>query len=350
MPVHTIRGRNISAIYELGRTMLDAHGIHAETRNGPALVLPGPTITEMGRPRERVLFDPARDANPFFHIVEAVWMLAGWRDGTVLDRYVRDFTARYAEPESGGELHGAYGHRWREMFGCDQLLVVGEMLRKDPGTRRAVVQMWSPEADLGENKRDLPCNTQLLFRTRRLPDGHLALDMTVVNRSNDMVWGAYGANVVHMSILMETMAGLADMRLGTMYTLSNNMHGYVDVLKKMPYADTAWECPYGSSEVVALPIFDAGSALPVQAERLLEEDVHRAMGYIMDSDTDFRAGIQSRWLRNTVLPMVDMHQRGRAHGWAAALEYTHTIEATDWRRAASLWAQKRSKVRAEQGS
>lgn len=349
MPVHTIRGRNIGRIYELGRTILDAHGVHEETRNGPALVLPGPTVTEMQRPRERVLFDAARDANPFFHIVESVWMLAGWNNGTILDRYVRDFTSRYAEPESGGELHGAYGYRWREMFGCDQLFVVGDMLRKDPGTRRAVVQMWSPEEDLAENKRDLPCNTQLLFRSRRSPDGHVCLDMTVVNRSNDMVWGAYGANVVHMSILLEVVAALADMRVGTMYTLSNNMHGYVDVLQKMP-ADLGAACPYENGTVVALPIFDAGSALPDQARTLLEEDAHRAMGYIADFDTDLRSRIQSRWLRNTVLPMVDMHQRGRTHGWASALEYTHTIEATDWRRAATLWTQKRSKVRAEQGS
>jgi hypothetical protein len=52
------------------------------------------------------------------------------------------------------------------------------------------------------------------------------LDMTVTNRSNDMLWGAYGANAVHFSYLQEFVAAAIGVPVGTYYQVSNNLHVY----------------------------------------------------------------------------------------------------------------------------
>ena len=44
------------------------------------------------------------------------------------------------------------------------------------------------------------------------------LCMTVCNRSNDMLWGAYGANVVHMSMLQEFVALFSKFTDGRLYS------------------------------------------------------------------------------------------------------------------------------------
>jgi hypothetical protein len=48
-----------------------------------------------------------------------------------------------------------------------------------------------------------------------------------------MIWGAYGANAVHMSVLLEYMAARIDCAVGTYYQFSNNLHAYVDTLEKV---------------------------------------------------------------------------------------------------------------------
>ena len=67
--------------------------------------------------------------------------------------------------------------------------------------------------------------------------------MTVTNRSNDMIWGAYGANAVHMSVLLEYMAGMLGYGVGAYYQFSNNLHAYTSVLDKLEGMQAEYE-PY----------------------------------------------------------------------------------------------------------
>ena len=110
-----------------------------QTRNGPALVYPEIVTTTYRHPEERVLFDPQRDANPIFHLMESIWMIAGRKDV----RFVKQFNKNMENfSDNKVDFNAAYGWRWRQHFGHDQLLDVIELLRKDPDTRQAVVQMW----------------------------------------------------------------------------------------------------------------------------------------------------------------------------------------------------------------
>lgn len=223
----TITVGNVNAALPAGLVLLGVEGRTGNSRNGRVRRLHCPVTTVYTRPTERVLFHPVRDANPFFHLMEALWMLTGRHDIA----FPATYNSRFTEFSDDGENQwGAYGWRWREFFGFDQIRHIIEVLQENKDDRRAVLQMWTPNGDLvaehitgrGAGK-DVPCNTAVYFRA-----DCGTLDMTVTNRSNDIVWGAYGANAVHFSILQEVVAGALGMPVGTYWQVSNNFHAYVD--------------------------------------------------------------------------------------------------------------------------
>lgn len=218
--MYSIIVRNVNRAFVKGLQTLSSEGNVEKSRNGDVLVLDAPMLTTYSRPRERVLFDSARDANPFFHVMEAIWMLAG-RDDAAWPTKFNSRMAEYANDE--GRYDGAYGFRWRHHFEFDQIDYVVSTLLEDPTTRRAVIAMYDPMVDVDPTSKDIPCNTHIYFRIRKG-----VLDMTVCNRSNDAVWGAYGANAVHMSMLQELIAEGVGVNVGRYHQLSNNFHLYLD--------------------------------------------------------------------------------------------------------------------------
>lgn len=229
--MRVISVRNVHEALPEAVRLLQAHGIQRETRNGMALVAPFPVTTEYARPTERVLFWPQRDANPFFHLAESLWMISGRDDVRFLTRYVSDF-GKFSD--DGETLHGAYGRRWRRAYEMrnmqdDQLAIIARRLRENPDDRRCVLQMWDAEADLDSSSKDVPCNLVVSFQR----DVVGALDMTVFCRSNDLIWGAYGANAVHFSLLQEYLATWIGCEVGTYWQVSTNWHAYVEPLAKI---------------------------------------------------------------------------------------------------------------------
>src|SRR5262245_17470357 len=106
--------------------------------------------------------------------------------------------------------------------------MIAENMNSNPNDRRSVLQMWSADLDLGRVSKDLPCNTTATFQVSH--DGKL--DMCVFNRSNDIVWGAYGANAVHFAMLLEYMALWAGYPVGQYRQISVNYHCYSDQYDK----------------------------------------------------------------------------------------------------------------------
>ncbi len=222
-----INVRNVHAALPEGIRLLQEEGVPRKTRNGTAIMAPFPVATVYSHPWERVLFWPERDANPFLHLYEALWMLGGRRDVLPLTRYTKQFL-EYSD--DGVRLHDAYGYRWRHWFNFDQLPEIIKML-KDQYDRRAVLQMWDPTTDLNQPERKaVPCNLTITFS--RTNTG--ALDMVVFNRSNDIIWGTYGANAVHFSVLQEYLANEIECPIGTYTQISTNFHAYTNKLDKLP--------------------------------------------------------------------------------------------------------------------
>lgn len=232
--MQVINVRNVNDALQKGVGLLSLIGEREPSRNGTVLVAPEPVATVYARPRERVLFSALRDANPFFHLMEALWMLAGRNDVESMAYYaasMRDFS------DDGETLNGAYGYRWRQHFGYDQLAWVVDELKHNPNSRRVVLSMWDPGQPEQEGtgdfykathgSKDVPCNTHIYFRVRSTGSRQV-LDMTVCCRSNDIVWGAYGANAVHMSVLQEYVAAASGYSVGEYTQLSNNYHAYIE--------------------------------------------------------------------------------------------------------------------------
>lgn len=223
--MHAIGGRNVNDVFHTACFQLQRHGVPDDSRNGPVLRFPSTLRSYFEQPCERVLWNPVRDANPFFHLMEACWMLAGSDDV----EWLAQFNKRMREYADRGVIHGAYGHRWRswwrnEEHDLDQLDIAVDNLTLDPSSRRVVIQMWDPRLDARGDKKDHPCNVTIVPFIR---NGRF--HMSVFSRSHDILWGLYGANTVTFSILQQYLADRLGVPVGGLEFLSVNAHAYRSV-------------------------------------------------------------------------------------------------------------------------
>jgi hypothetical protein len=178
--MYSIKVHNVNEALPIGLALLRDVGQRVAPRGQVTLEYPGPVATTYINPTHRVLMDPDRDANPFFHFFEAMWILAG-RDDVAFLSYFNKRMSDYSD--DGERFHAPYGHRLRKAYGFDQIEGVISELETNPDSRRAVAAIWHPALDLAKNSKDIPCNDTIFFKLRRGK-----LNMTVACRSNDVVW------------------------------------------------------------------------------------------------------------------------------------------------------------------
>lgn len=318
----------------------------ATSRAGTVRVAKSPVITSYSKPTERVLLDPIRDANPFFHLMEAMWMLAGRNDARLLDQFVHDFSERFAEED--GLQHGAYGHRWRQHFGFDQLKEVISRLRTEPTDRQAVIAMWDPTPtggnDLNGSFKDRPCNTTAYLRIRNGSIGMetynpgtkqgyspLVLDLTVCCRSNDACWGAYGANAVHFSILQEYLAAMIGVGVGTYYQFSNNFHVYENTLNK-------FNVP--SASVNAMRKYPGTQPL-VDDTTTFDDEIRLFMRRVGEDELSPDHLYKNSFISDTLYNVMRTNQFRRNNRRKEAIQQANLIAAPDWRTAVIEWLRRR---------
>lgn len=315
----TISGRNVNDIFPLGIMYLNCSGEERQSRNGPTLELMYPTTVRYSCPNERVLFSKERDANPFFHLFESLWMLAGRNDVEFLKEYNKGM-AQYSDDGQG--FNAAYGQRLRQHFEKDQLHEVIELLRRNPDDRQAVLQIWDV-ADLGKETLDKACNLTIVPRIR-----HGKLDWTVYNRSNDYVYGMLGANAVHMSVIQEYVASMIGVEVGNYWQVSNCCHAYTDN-----------------------PVWQRVKDLPICVEDPYKNGTVKPFKLVSDRsfwDFDLTRWMECPWADNNYVdpffnfvakPMAIAH---RAHKDSnEGLKYVGAIQASDWRLACINWLEKR---------
>lgn len=205
---------------------LKRRGIEEDSRNGKVRRFAEPVMLINTEPTNRVSLSVARDANPFFHFMEALWMLGGMNEVAPM-AFFNSGISQYSD--NGRTLRGtAYGYKWRSHFGYDQLAMAIERLKANPQDRRVVLTMWDPVGEWrNPDSKDLSCNLQVIFGTRTI-NGVVFLDMEVTNRSNDIVFGCLGSNVFHFSFLLEYVAFHTGYQVGRYYQVAFNLHGYTD--------------------------------------------------------------------------------------------------------------------------
>lgn len=190
-----------------------------------------PVVFEYTNPRNRVTFLRGRKINPFFQMAEALWILAGRSDVPWLLHFNKNM-AQFSD--DGKHFNAPYGERLRfwnrnNLTGFifnphDQLADIYETLQKDHDTRQAYVSIWNPLFDHGERvTKDRACNVGIDFKIR---DGKL--DIAVFNRSNDLNWGTFGANLCQFSTIQEVVAAWLGIEVGTYYQITDSLHIYLD--------------------------------------------------------------------------------------------------------------------------
>jgi thymidylate synthase len=366
------------------------------SRNGPVIQVTEPVLLTYERPRERVLFNESRDCNIFFHLYESLWMLAGREDVRALEYYL----PRMREYSDDGKVfNGAYGNRWRNWKvptfsklmvhpdfaweAIDQLKTVAKRLKANPDDRRGVVTMWSVHSDLMRHgSKDVCCNLNVLFSVREVlvPKKKLHgigpqalfrfLDMTVTNRSNDLVWGMLGANAVHFSFLHEYMAARVGAEVGVYNHFTNNLHAY-----ESNWNPEAWlkeyrprmlcgicldkhnvgayvahgvcdQCgrdskflvesaplrnPYESGLVTPLPLVAIPARFDVEVAEFVERHSRDAMA----------GHYEEPFLRDTAQPMCVAFHHWKRGARTEALAAADRIASLDWRKAALGWMRRR---------
>lgn len=320
----TIEVRGVNDMWHRLCPVMAAKAVMEETRNGPAYRFPTPVMIEVREPWNRVLEDPNRDCNHVFHLMESIWMLAGRNDVAFLDQFnsnMKNFS------DNGNSFNAAYGFRWRNHFGNDQLLQAIDRLRANPKDRRVVINMWDPRDDMfNEGTKDVPCNLTMIPQIA--VDGRL--DLTTINRSNDLVWGLCGANAVHLSIVHEFMAAALGVRQGVWRHLSTNLH-YYERHKGL----------VGATHVNTNFVWQQ---FPKHQPILSGADVGTFLGECEDLCNGKMEGFCSPFLEDTVEPVWASWREWKGGDKQEAIEIASSIESDQWRIAIVRWYKRHLKV------
>jgi thymidylate synthase len=314
---------------------------YEKTRNGEALVAPSPVTIRYDFPKQHVLISPIRDANPFFHLMESLWMLAGRNDGEFLDHYIKDFSKKFGN--QNGIIPDAYGYRWKVQLGYNQLEEIIRQLKKDPLTRQAVLQMW--DGDL-VSVNPKPCNLVATFRVRGM-----MLDMTVFNRSNDLIWGCCGANAVHFPIMQEYVASMIHLNVGKYWQISTNLHLYkehIDMLlgRTRNVEDTTLPAllrTNGYEQTIPLMKYPESFDNEVQEVVEMVEDIN-------DDKEIYVGNLSQPFLKDVVLPMARAHRHYKNRSIPQALVEIENVIAEDWRKAGREWIKRRTSILVTEGT
>ncbi len=100
------------------------------------------------------------------------------------------------------------------------------LLKNNQNSRRAVLTLWDPIEDSNPLKRDMPGIVAIDFKLR-----NNKLNMTVVIRSNDMLFG-WPANIYQTHVLQQYVAERIGCQTGSITTFSTSAHIFQD---QLPY-------------------------------------------------------------------------------------------------------------------
>lgn len=155
-------------------------------------------------PRARHLYLDGRKNNIFATLAEIFWVMAGRED----TEYLMNFIPRANDfSDDQKTWRAAYGSR---MYEYGQLSSLIDKFTSDGlYTRQAMLTLWHPEKDTKDmlkekygldKTKDTPCNQWLQFWVDARDN---KLNMKVIQRSGDAIWGTLNINLPEFSVLHE---------------------------------------------------------------------------------------------------------------------------------------------------
>ena len=242
--MYTFSGDNPTTLYKEILDKLYKEGDELSPR-GKLIKELRPASIEYTNPYNRTTFLATRRINPFFQLAESFQIISGINDA----KWLSMFNANMINFSDDGKTYNAfYGERLRHWGNnspkgvlsekaLDQLYDVYKRILEDKDTRQAMAAIGNPTFDNYEylnveKGKDIACNLYITFKVR-----NNKLHMVVFNRSNDLHWGAMGANIVQFSTIQETMCSwlrnsgkeeFNNLELGSYHQIADSLHIYMD--------------------------------------------------------------------------------------------------------------------------
>lgn len=181
-------------------------------------------------PRNRNTYNVKRKWKLPLAIGEFAWHVSG---SNTLD-FITYYAKQWKNFSTDGKVieRSCYGHKIfkKDNFGNSQWTRLIELLKKEPFSRRAVLDIY--ESDNGNDyfAKDVACvsTAQFLIRNNKL-------DVIVNMRSNDLIWGL-PYDIYLFTMLQELLSLELDVELGKYYHNVGSMHIYdrhFDLAKEM---------------------------------------------------------------------------------------------------------------------
>ena len=231
--MYQFEGDSVNSLCYQGFKLLSEKGEDFKSDKGNTKVLRYVT-TKLTNPEMRYLFLPGRNNSIAAAIAETFWVLSG---NTIVDGWLSRFLHR-------AKIYSDDGYSWYRGYGQslyknNQLAGVIKYLLESPNTRQAVLSLYDPNEESYDNvkynlgttqAKDKSCNHQLYFTTQ-----NGKLNLTVTNRSNDVIYGAYSINAFEFTFIQEMVGAYLNavdpfnfgFYLGDYVVFSNNYHVYL---------------------------------------------------------------------------------------------------------------------------
>ena len=239
---------------DLMHKVLDAiceGGLRIHPTKGSARELNG-VLLEITNPRARISRTETR-GKPFSCLGELFWYLSKTNDL----HFIKYYIPAYKKFADGDRIYGGYGPRLFNWKCTNQLRTITDILRRNPDSRKAVIQLFDA-IDLLEPHKDIPCTSTLQFtlRERHL---HLLANM----RSNDVYLGL-PHDVFCFTMLQELVARSLSVDIGTYKHAVGSLHLYDDsVPAAQRFLAEGWQ-----STQITMPSMPPGDPWPA-VERVL---------------------------------------------------------------------------------
>lgn len=157
-----------------------------------------------------------RGISPSYLCGELLWYF----NGMVSTEFISRFSSFWKNiSDDGKTANSAYGWLMKGAFGFDQIETVIKLLKADPNSRRAVINLNTPNSHVIETK-DEPCTIALQFMIRK---GNL--DCTAIMRSND-IWFGTPYDVAFFTELQKYIAQRLEVGYGWYTHFATSLHLY----------------------------------------------------------------------------------------------------------------------------
>ncbi|UFK26697.1 thymidylate synthase [Roseobacter phage RDJL6] len=175
---------------------------------------------------------------PHIAAAETAWQFMGTKDPTFIvgkapklwSKFVETETTRFGGRDADDDdevverqvLKTAYGFRWREAFGRDQLRLAVNELMDNPTNRQLFISAWDPRCDGlgGPQPKNIPCPVG--FTVSRFQDD---LHMSVFIRSSDVFVGL-PYDVMCYALTADAIAAEAGLRPASIHFTLAHPHLY----------------------------------------------------------------------------------------------------------------------------